>query len=376
MDEAREFLGGLDEHLLLGLAVLAHEGRLVVGLHIVIKANRDVLGNRELCRLDESGRIWKNRRRCGGGGCLRLGDDSRGGGGRRPFCRGWRVVNCGKNRGGGRSRNRGRSRDRGAKPLAERVKALILKFYIFRERLDNLSCMLLENLVDKHIRFFNLFKASSARDNYGTCVKGTNGDFLALAQRAAVPISRADTVPTRTNAFGRGRWRGLVVEVFRIASLVNRALKRAEQVVAANQDFVELLAINEAVNLIVAVNELNTVALGLRCAVQHRRREQGQLIGEPCEGFLCKGVRGNARHLDTPILEQLDIDFLVNGLACGGGSVAAAHHESGLIKEDVLRFLALGELIAGAGPNNNFLLGLRPRLGLLELGGGGVRFGE
>ena len=42
-------------------------------------------------------------------------------------------------------------------------------------------------------------------------------------------------------------------------------------------------------------------------------------------------------------------------------------HEGGLVEEDVLGLLALGEFVARASADHDLLLGLRLRLGFLEL---------
>ncbi len=128
--------------------------------------------------------------------------------------------------------------------------------------------MFLENLVDKHIRLINLLKAPRSRNNNGTCVKGADGDFLALAQRPAIAVAYADAVATRTHALCRARGSRLVVEVFRVTTLIYGGLKRAEQIIPANKNLMELLAIDVPVNVVVAVDQLNIVFVGLRLALQ------------------------------------------------------------------------------------------------------------
>lgn len=76
-----------------------------------------------------------------------------------------------------------------------------------RKRLDDFSGVLLENLVDEHISLVNLLKAPRSCNNDGTCVKGTDGDFLALAERPAVAVAYTDAVTARTHTLcgARGR---------------------------------------------------------------------------------------------------------------------------------------------------------------------------
>ena len=128
--------------------------------------------------------------------------------------------------------------------------------------------MLLENFVDKYICLVNLLKAPRSRNNNGTCVKGADGDFLALAERPAVAVAYTDAVTARTHALCGARGRRLIVEVFRITALIYSGLKRAEQVITANENLVELLAIDVAVDVVVAVDQLNIVFMGLRLALQ------------------------------------------------------------------------------------------------------------
>ena len=96
----------------------------------------------------------------------------------------------------------------------------VLTSVLGRKRLDDFSGVFLENLVDKYIRLINLLKAPRPRNNDGTCVKGADGDFLALAQRPAVAVAYTDTITARAHALCRARGSRLVVEVFCITSLI------------------------------------------------------------------------------------------------------------------------------------------------------------
>ena len=128
--------------------------------------------------------------------------------------------------------------------------------------------MFLENLVDEHICLVNLLKAPRSRNNDGTCVKGADGDFLTLAECPAVAVADTDAITARTHAL-RGAWGSrLVVEVFRVTALIYGGLKRAEQVIPADENLVELLAVDVAVDVVVAVDELDVVLVGLRLALQ------------------------------------------------------------------------------------------------------------
>ena len=88
--------------------------------------------------------------------------------------------------------------------------------------------------------------------------------------------------------------------------------------------------------MIVAVNELDAVAMRLGLSLQHRLGEVRQLLCEPGQSFLGECVRGNAGHLNTAVLEQLDIHFLIYGNAGRSCLILAANNEGGLIEEDVL----------------------------------------
>ena len=80
--------------------------------------------------------------------------------------------------------------------------------------------------------------------------------------------------------------------------------------------------------------------------------------------------------MDAAVLEQLDVHFLVDGFARGCGRILPADDQGGLIEEDILGLLAFGELVAGAGADNDFFLGLCLGFGLLELGRRGIGLGE
>lgn len=193
-----------------------------------------------------------------------------------------------------------------------------------------------QNLIDKHICLLNLGELPRACNNHRAGVKGADGNLFTLTQGGPVAVSYTQSVAARTNPLYRIRRRCLVIEILCITPLINGGFKAAEQVILTHENLMQFLAIDIAVDLIVAVNQLDAVAMRLGLSLQNRLGEAGQLLCKPGQSFLGECVRGNAGHLNTAVLEQLDIHFLIHGKAGWSCLILAANNKGGLIEEDVL----------------------------------------
>ena len=134
----------------------------------------------------------------------------------------------------------------------------------------------------------------------------------------------------------------------------------------------EPLTVDRAVDLVIAVDQLNVVVTRSGRTLKNRAAEASQESGKPGKSRLCKLIARNTRHLHSAIAEELDIHFLVDAWCH-----RLADNECRLVEEDVLRLLAACQLVTRARANDNLLLELGNRLRLCNhflccIGGNGL----
>ncbi len=101
--------------------------------------------------------------------------------------------------------------------------------------------------------------------------------------------------------------RHFIVIVLCIDSLINRTFKDTEDTITAGDDFVELIAAERDANTEVAVNELFVEADDRRGTAPRAAGELGDFTEEPFKCLNAELLAADARHLDRPIGEQLEI---------------------------------------------------------------------
>lgn len=134
----------------------------------------------------------------------------------------------------------------------------------------------------------------------------------------------------------------VVVIVLRVHTLIDRALKGAEETLLLRQNVMKLRAEDWLLDLLVAIDQLHLELLKLRLCLKDVGRNPLELLNHPLQSRLGKLLRRNASHLNTAVSKQLDVDLLELGLR---GIHCTANHNRRLIEEGLFTHVALTEAI-------------------------------
>ena len=166
--------------------------------------------------------------------------------------------------------------------------------------------MLLEYLIQELIGAIDLIHGSCAGDNNLPCAEDTHRNAFTIP----VPISLALSL---TESFAGTDTRliiVIVVEELGIHALIDGLLQHREEIVALQEEFVEIVLLNIVTERIVRINERDIDICDGRLACERalgQRLNKGQ---EPLDRLHRKGLVGHSRHLDAPDGEQLHIELL------------------------------------------------------------------
>ena len=128
--------------------------------------------------------------------------------------------------------------------------------------------MLRENLIHKDVGLFNLYEAPCACDNNGSSVKGTDGNLFAISQCDSVTISVTQGLSTGTYSLYSILGGCLIIIILGITSLIYGRFEGTEEIILIYEKLMEFLAIDGAIDAVIAIDELNTVAMGLGRTLQ------------------------------------------------------------------------------------------------------------